>query len=68
MDTSIIGLFLKLDDQIRFYPSPEFLDAGKFKLLRDTLREKGNNEYSQLYNKKMGKNEEPAPAEVENTS
>jgi hypothetical protein len=50
---------------IRFYPSPEFLDAGKFKLLRETLRDKGTCEYASYYAKKMGKSDEAAPAEVE---
>lgn len=39
---------------IVFYPSPEFLDAGKFKLSRDMLKDKGADEYSKFYAAKIG--------------
>lgn len=64
LDTGLIGIFMKVgDEQVCYFPSPEFLEAGKFRLLRETLREKGSGEYSGLYLKKMGKSEEVAPSE-----
>jgi hypothetical protein len=38
---------------IVFYPSPEYLDAGKFKLSREMLREKGSDDYSKYYSAKV---------------
>jgi len=43
---------MKIGELIRFYPSPEYLEAGKFKLLRDILKEKGSSDYAAYYLKK----------------
>ena len=53
MDTRLIGLLIKEGEIIRYYPSPEYLEAGKFKLDRRTLKEKGVDTYSEFYTKKL---------------
>ena len=35
------------------YPSPEFVEAGKFKLLRAILKEKGSQDYATYYANKV---------------
>ena len=52
VDTQIMGVFIKEDDQTRFYPTVQFLEAGKFKLPRDILKQKGNDDYAKLYQDK----------------
>lgn len=59
VDTNLIGVFLKEkvglsgETRVRFYPSPEYLEAGKFKLLREILKEKGSQDYLRFYNSKV---------------
>tara|TARA_B110000285_G_C15060740_1_gene582231 strand:+ start:234 stop:557 length:324 start_codon:yes stop_codon:yes gene_type:complete len=53
VDTQIMGLFLMKEgtQTLCLYPSPEFLDAGKFKLpkfMRQQMMEK-NMSYEELY-------------------
>lgn len=49
VDTVVAGLFLRqVQDEsvvITFLPSPEYLEAGKFKLPREVLKEKGAESY-----------------------
>lgn len=49
LDTLLIGLIEPGENITRFFPSPEFQEAGKFKMLRDILKEKGSIEYSDFY-------------------
>ena len=39
---------------IVFYPSPDYLDAGKFKLPREMLKDKGSQDYAKFYASKFG--------------
>lgn len=49
MDTTFIGLFVPTEDSIIFYPSVEYLDAGKYKLPKSILKEKGERDYASFY-------------------
>lgn len=49
VDTTFIGLFVPVDEGVTFYPSVEYLDAGKFKLPKAILKEKGEREYAAMY-------------------
>jgi hypothetical protein len=42
-------LFVPVDDNIIFYPSFEYLDAGKYKLPKNILKEKGEKDYASFY-------------------
>ena len=49
MDTSFIGLFVPCGDSVVFYPSCEYLEAGKYKLPKSILKEKGERDYASFY-------------------
>jgi len=51
IDTTIIGIF-KPGDQIKFYPSPEYIEAGRFKQakwLRQEVEEAESQDYAAFY-------------------
>lgn len=43
------------DETIKFLPTPDFLEAGKFKLPRNVLKDKGSDEYHKYYSSKVEK-------------
>jgi len=45
----LIGAFVPSQSGVTFYPSMEYLEAGKFKLAKTILKEKGEKEYEGLY-------------------
>lgn len=57
----VAGTFLRsVEDEavsVCFLPSPEYLEAGKFKLPRAVLREKGADSYASFYQKKLQNNQ-----------
>ena len=61
VDTTIFGVFMKDGDKLRFLASPEYLEAGKFRLPRDVLKEKGSEDYSKFYEKITGCQEGEMP-------
>jgi hypothetical protein len=52
VDTNLVGLFVPYneDNGVTFYPSIEYLEAGKYKLPKSILRQKGESkDYATFY-------------------
>ena len=52
VDTQVCGVFIAGADRFKFYPSPDFMEAGKFKMgrdLRKELSDSQSNNYRELY-------------------
>ena len=42
-------MFVPTDETVVFYPSVEYLEAGKYKLSKSVLKEKGDRDYATFY-------------------